>query len=463
MKIEIAGFNLDKKIIDQIPNTDIATPETISAAYARISRSKLNVVELRKKSLAEVQKARSSNQTIIFDMGHSSIAEHAVFNIDIIGVSRYLTEFIQRSRLASFTEKSQRYVTLQGDFVLPQEIQGTILEDGFVSIINKQNAFYEAAFQRGVEYLSNNHFSGTKTELEGKAKEDARYCLGLCTQTQMGMTINARSLAKLLKRLDAVELIEAKELKQILEKKIKEITPSLLRYTDAEPFEKQQLFNREREKHSQAELKLLSITPNGDDLILAAMLFEQTGQDFQEVLSELFMMKNSEKEKLYHLYFKDLKSYLPVSRHFELIHALFQVPMSSSCFAQWKRHRLSTIIRADYHPQNGYVVPQLLIDCNLEQDFEKLQNEVADFYYKLETYKQGLGNYILTNSHKLTILFQANLRELYHFSRLRSDKHAQWEIRELSKKMETILRTKLQFATNYLIGKDEFDEKMKNV
>ncbi len=61
-------------------------------------------MELRKKSLAEVQKARSSNQTIIFDMGHSSIAEHAVFNIDIIGVSRYLTEFIQRSRLASFTE-----------------------------------------------------------------------------------------------------------------------------------------------------------------------------------------------------------------------------------------------------------------------------------------------------------------------------------------------------------------------
>ena len=55
-------------------------------------------------------------------MGHSSIAEHVVFNLDILDVSRYLTEIIQKSRLASFTEKSQRYVTLKSAYYIPEEL-----------------------------------------------------------------------------------------------------------------------------------------------------------------------------------------------------------------------------------------------------------------------------------------------------------------------------------------------------
>ena len=100
MKAILAGFNLDKTIIDKIDTKDIATPETISAAYARISRSKKSVTELREEAKTRVKKARKSNEKIIFEMGHSSIAEHAVFNFDIICISRFLVEYIEKSRLA---------------------------------------------------------------------------------------------------------------------------------------------------------------------------------------------------------------------------------------------------------------------------------------------------------------------------------------------------------------------------
>ena len=208
MKVHIAGYNIDKTLIDGISEQALATPETISAAYARISRSKKSITELRKSSLKEIDKARKSNQNIVFDMGHSSIAEHAVFNIDLIGVSRYITEFIQKTRLASFTEKSQRYVTLDGDFVLPQEIKSTPLENEFVKIINLQNELYEKMYNKGIEYLKKKSLQGQKRELEGRAKEDARYILALATKTQMGMTINARSLTRLLRILDTIQLTE---------------------------------------------------------------------------------------------------------------------------------------------------------------------------------------------------------------------------------------------------------------
>ena len=96
MKILLAGYNLDYDLIrtlkDKSALTQDLTPETISAAYARISRSPKPVNELREISREEVDKARQSNRNIVFEMGHSSVAEHAVFNIDVIGTSRFLIE-----------------------------------------------------------------------------------------------------------------------------------------------------------------------------------------------------------------------------------------------------------------------------------------------------------------------------------------------------------------------------------
>ena len=43
-----------------------------------------------------------------------------------------------------------------------------------------------------------------KSLLEGWAKEDARYAISMATETQLGMTINARNLELMLRRLAAL-------------------------------------------------------------------------------------------------------------------------------------------------------------------------------------------------------------------------------------------------------------------
>ena len=152
MKIILAGYNLDYETIREFqelhPEVQNLTPETISAAYARISRSPKPVDELREIARQEVEKARQSNRNIVFDMGHSSIAEHAVFNIDVIGVSRILVEEIEKFRLCSYTEKSQRYVLLKDDFVIPAEIRKAGLEDAFIGIVREQNRFYHELYKK---------------------------------------------------------------------------------------------------------------------------------------------------------------------------------------------------------------------------------------------------------------------------------------------------------------------------
>ena len=155
MIIELAGFNVDTEILNRLNKNknEILTPETFSAAYARISRSSKDIISLRHQAREDVEKARKSNKSIIFEMGHHSVAEHAVFNFDIMGVSRLALEEIEKFRLISNKEKSQRYVTLTGDYVIPKEIKDQKDRKLYREMVTVQNQFYRKANQVLNEFM----------------------------------------------------------------------------------------------------------------------------------------------------------------------------------------------------------------------------------------------------------------------------------------------------------------------
>jgi hypothetical protein len=202
MDVILAGHNIDYEIIREIaaqhPERRDLTPETVAAAYARISRNPRPVNELRMIARAEVEKARASNRNIVFEMGHSSIAEHAVLNLDILKVSRLLVEEIEKFRLVSYTEKSQRYITLEDDFVVPAEVSKAGLEEAFVSTVRTLYRFYHELYGKLRPYVFETNPGlaadpANRSLLEGWAKEDARYIIPLATETQFGMKIGRAS------------------------------------------------------------------------------------------------------------------------------------------------------------------------------------------------------------------------------------------------------------------------------
>jgi len=54
-----------------------------------------------------------------------------------------------------------------------------------------------------------------------------------------------------------------------------------------------------------------------------------------------------------------------------------------------------------------------------------------------------------------------NLRELHHFSRLREDEHAQWDIRYLANSIVEQTKEVMPIITSFIGGKHEF-ESIKN-
>ncbi|MDD4857147.1 MAG: FAD-dependent thymidylate synthase, partial [Candidatus Krumholzibacteria bacterium] len=144
MKVILAGFNVETAVLEDARKRfgDAVTPEVISASYARISRDPRSIAALREEARKTVEEARRMNERIVFGLGHASVAEHACMNFDLAGISRLAVEEIEHFRLASFTEKSQRYVRLGKDVILPREIKSSGLEKEFRSHVKHLHAAY---------------------------------------------------------------------------------------------------------------------------------------------------------------------------------------------------------------------------------------------------------------------------------------------------------------------------------
>ncbi|MBP9013551.1 MAG: FAD-dependent thymidylate synthase [Smithella sp.] len=476
MEILLAGYNLDYDLIREMKDKSglkqDLTPETISAAYARISRSPKPVNDLREISREEVDKARQSNRNIVFEMGHSSVAEHAVFNIDVIGVSRLLVEEIEKFRLCSYTEKSQRYVLFNKDFVVPDEIRRANLTNVFVSTIEAQNDYYHALYEKLRPYIFEKHkaLAGNpahKAMLEGWAKEDARYAISMATQTQLGMTINARNLELMLRRLAASSLAEANEYSEKLYAATKEIAPSLIRYTQATDYDK---FTRKNLRGLCADLseqygtgfeklsdvQLIYSSPDADNRIAATLLFSSSNMTYARCLSMAGKMTSPAQKALFKTAFENIKLHDAVLREMENVDLIFELVLSSSCFAQLKRHRMSTIIAQEYDPQLGVTVPPSIKAIGEQKAFMDVMRRTQKAYKQISEKAPHVASYVLTNAHRKRVLMKFNAREMYHLARLRADAHAQWDIRNLTEKMLRQARKVMPHTLMMACGKDNF-------
>ncbi|MCP4676132.1 MAG: FAD-dependent thymidylate synthase [Deltaproteobacteria bacterium] len=483
MRVDLAGYNVDKSMLDAAVDAgvprDRLTPEVLSAAYARISRDPRPIGELRQLALNEVEKARSSNRKIIFEMGHHSVAEHAVFNFDVVGVSRLAIEWLERFRLCSYTEKSQRYITLDSDYVIPKELRDTPLETELVSLINAQFTCYEMINQTLRKRLAKSHPEMEKKKsgrmlLSGMAKEDARYITILATTGQLGLTANARNLEHIIRRLAAAPLAEVRELGQHLYEVASEVAPSILlftepsRYDSDTPGELEALAGELQPKasdpgESNTAVRLLHCTPSGDRMIAAALLHVVSSESFERCRKTANEMSKEDLAKVFAAALRHMEFYDAPTREFEHVAFTFEIILSSSAYAQLKRHRITSQSVQGYDVNLGVTVPPAILEAGLEDEFLKHTARAEELYHKICVDMPDVAPYVLTNAHRRRVLVTINLRELYHFARLREDSHAQWDIRNIAADIRKEVSREMPMGSLLLCGKDRYPELYKEV
>jgi thymidylate synthase ThyX len=493
MRVILAGYNLDHEIImrlressrdpagrsdSQTIDPTALTPETLSAAYARISRDPAPIPELRARALSDVADARRSNQRIVFGFGHASVAEHAVFNLDILDVSRLAIEALEMTRLGSYTEKSQRYILLERDCIVPAEVSGTPLEGDFRELLSRQQEGYRQAYRVLTRHYQRSQpaaWAGRRRRrlLEGAAKEDARYFLGLATTGQLGATLNARSVEATARRLAASAVEEVRRLGDQLHRVTAAVAPSLVRYTEATAHRRETsaaLARRvgeltasappppESPVADQRAVRLIHSAPEGELLLLTALIHGHGELSWERAASLAWKMTAEMRRELVRESLCRLAVHESTLRHYELPDFTFELILSASCFAQLKRHRMATLLCQAYRPQLGVTLPPVFGEVALSGPFEEVRQLSEEVYTRMLELAPHAAPYALTNAHRRRVLFKVNARELYHLSRLRLDEHAQWDIRALAIEMVRQARERMPLTMMLAAGKSCFDE-----
>ncbi len=191
---------------------------------------------------------------MLASLGHESPIEHVTFTFGIEGISRACSHQLVRHRLASYSQKSQRYVSeTQFHYVTPpviaedeasnalyqqtmEEIQRAydVLRDKLVEgLANGYWAAHPGALPNGAEPVA--YLQETQKKLYSaylkKAQEDARFVLPNACETSIIVTMNARSLMNFFAhRCCNRAQWEIKAVADEMLKQAKAVAPTLFRY-----------------------------------------------------------------------------------------------------------------------------------------------------------------------------------------------------------------------------------------
>lgn len=210
-------------------------PEYMVALAAKLCYSDATINDLADK-VADSDVAKYLN--MLTDLGHESPFEHVTFTFGIEGISRACSHQLVRHRIASYSQKSQRYVDEDTfEFIIPPAIRNA---DYGMQIFGQamQNCMEEYRTLKAilVKYHKEHTFADlpadeAQRKAEKLANEDARFVLPNACSTSIIVTMNVRSLWNFFKhRCCNRAQWEIREVANQMLERCSAVAPNLFRY-----------------------------------------------------------------------------------------------------------------------------------------------------------------------------------------------------------------------------------------
>ena len=173
-------------------------PEKLVATAAKLCYSSSDIESLRD-GLTEDK--ISDFIDMLASIGHESVMEHVCFTFGVEGISRACSHQLVRHRIASYSQKSQRYVNENGfEFITPPAIEEVPeAKEEYDRVISEITESYEKL----VKLLTDKHIEeftaqgldekSARSKASKLANEDARFILPNACETKIVVTMNVRS------------------------------------------------------------------------------------------------------------------------------------------------------------------------------------------------------------------------------------------------------------------------------
>ena len=212
------------KLLTHTPN-----PEAVIASAARLCYSNASIDDLMLKT--EDKEKTKEYIDMLMSLGHESPIEHVSFTFGIEGISRACSHQLVRHRIASYSQKSQRYVNeTQFEYVTPEAIASDsatkdVYDETMQLLQGRYDSIRAALIQKYVKDGMNDKAA------EKKANEDARMVLPNACCTSIVVTMNIRSLFNFFKhRCCNRAQWEIRDVADEMLRQCMEVAPNIFKY-----------------------------------------------------------------------------------------------------------------------------------------------------------------------------------------------------------------------------------------
>jgi thymidylate synthase ThyX len=398
------------------------------------------------------KKAKEFHEKWVVGYGHASVAEHAVVHLAVEDVSIVASKIIEDNRLASYTEKSTRYVVFDRDkfYRVPRLMASphagryeetcrflletyTRLTDPVVDAVKGETPREEKQTERGYE-----------TACRAKGCDILRYVLPAATLTNIGVTVNGRALEHAITKLLSDPLEESRAIGSAMKAEGEKIIPTLLKYADFNAYMEethqvlaalasQQLTGWPPEEAP--DVSLVRYPEDAEDQLVAAILYGYAAHPFRQLQERVGEFSREEKARVINEYLKRRGKHDQPLRALEHLSYTFDILVDFGAFRDIQRHRICTQIPQELGPFHGYSTPPEMERYGLLPAYEECMTRAAEAYQTIAHDFPREAQYVLPLAFRKRVLFTWNLREIHHFVQLRSAKQGHVSYRRIAQQV----------------------------
>ncbi len=440
------------------------SPETIAVAFAKTSRSPKPFDEIAAE-LNDESSARFHEKWVV-GYGHGSVAEHAVLHLALENISRLAIESIEGNRLASYTEKSTRYQQWDVDaFYVPEELTGNSLREEYVRLCRHLFKTYENAIPKVKTWLAETQprqpeesQAAFERRLTPAAVDICRFLLPASALANVGMTINARALEYAISKLLSSPLKEVCAIGERLHEVGQLEAPTLIKYSARNPYlvslsEKMAQRHRKFDKSvgTDTDFQIITWDIDGEDQILAAVLFRYGySVDFESCFDYVKNLSIEEKTELADELMAERGKFDQPIRELEYAQLTFSAVMDQGAYFEFKRHRMMTQTVQPLSTNLGFAVPKGITASGCEDEYLDAMRQAAALYSVIEDENPLIASYVVPNGYNRQVLFTINLREVFHFCKVRGAANAHFSIQRVAQQLGEVVRDVYPLLGRYL-------------
>jgi thymidylate synthase ThyX len=398
------------------------------------------------------QKAKEFHEKWVVGYGHASVAEHAVAHLAIEDVSIVASKIIEDTRLASYTEKSTRYVVFdRGKFYrvpcLMAARHARLYEETCSFLLGTYARLTEpvlSAIKRETPRGEKQTERGHEAACRAKGCDILRYVLPAATLTNIGVTVNGRVLEHMISKLLSHPLEESREIGARMKAEGQKIIPTLLKYADFNPYvaETHQavaaLASRQFTGCAPEETPDVSLVrhpEDAEDQLVAAILYGYAAHPWGQVLKRVGKLSREEKARVIDEYLRRRGPHDQPLRALEHLTYTFDILVDFGAFRDIQRHRICTQIPQELGPHHGYSTPPEIARYGLLTTYEECMARAREAHDIIARDFPREAQYVLPLAFRKRVLFTWNLREIHHFVQLRSAKQGHVSYRHIARQV----------------------------